>query len=72
MLFPANAALIALIAAEDDIAPVKLKKWALSQINYILGDNNFGMSYEVGFGDNYPTHYHHRGRYGRCLICNFC
>nr|BBJ26607.1 GH9 cellulase [Xylophaga rikuzenica] len=58
--FAANMALIALMAAEHDIMPEEYKTWALSQINYMLGDNNYNLSYEIGFGDNYPTHYHHR------------
>ncbi len=33
--------------------------WARSQIKYILGD--CGRSYVVGFGNNPPTHAHHRG-----------
>nr|CAD7445147.1 unnamed protein product [Timema bartmani] len=31
---------------------------AKTQIDYMLGDG--GRSYVVGFGDNYPTHAHHR------------
>lgn len=61
-IFSANVALLSLIAAADGINPEENMKWALSQINYILGDNNYHISYEVGFGSSYPTHYHHRGR----------
>ncbi|KAL9248299.1 hypothetical protein vseg_021638 [Gypsophila vaccaria] len=39
----------------------KLRKFATSQIDYILGKNPLHMSYLVGFGDKYPTHVHHRG-----------
>ncbi|KAI3736656.1 hypothetical protein L2E82_26599 [Cichorium intybus] len=38
-----------------------LRDFSLSQVNYILGDNPVGMSYVVGFGNNYPKHVHHRG-----------
>ncbi|XP_021898512.1 endoglucanase 25-like [Carica papaya] len=37
-----------------------LRRFAMSQINYILGENPKKMSYVVGFGDKYPTHVHHR------------
>lgn len=30
-------------------------------MNYILGDNNKHMSYEIGFGNNFPKKPHHRG-----------
>ncbi|KAK2985457.1 hypothetical protein RJ640_030984 [Escallonia rubra] len=30
-------------------------------VSYILGENPMKMSYMVGFGDQYPTHVHHRG-----------
>ncbi|KAL5982626.1 hypothetical protein ACLOJK_016701 [Asimina triloba] len=29
-------------------------------VNYLLGNNPLKMSYMVGYGDNYPTHVHHR------------
>lgn len=61
-MFVANFAFIALMAARYGIEPMEYKVWALSQINYILGDNNYNISYEVGFGNKYPTHYHHRAR----------
>lgn len=31
------------------------------KVDYILGDNNAGQSYMVGFGESYPQHVHHRG-----------
>jgi len=61
-LFPANAAFIALVAATDGIHPDSYKTYALSQINYILGDNENHISFEIGFGDSFPNHPHHRGR----------
>ncbi|KAL7155726.1 hypothetical protein ABFS83_03G095900 [Erythranthe nasuta] len=39
----------------------ELQNFAISQVNYILGDNPMNMSYVVGHGDRYPTHVHHRG-----------
>ncbi|KAF5952084.1 hypothetical protein HYC85_010028 [Camellia sinensis] len=37
-----------------------LRKFAETQIDYILGKNPRGMSYVVGFGNHYPKHVHHR------------
>ena len=59
----ANAAFVAVMAAEDGINADQFKTWAMSQINYLLGDNKQHMSFEIGFGSRYPTHPHHRGRY---------
>ncbi|KAL4221552.1 hypothetical protein ACF0H5_019809 [Mactra antiquata] len=58
--YAANAAFIALIAAKKGIQPELYKKFALSQINYILGDNNLNISYEIGYGHNYPLSPRHR------------
>ncbi|XP_027341872.1 endoglucanase 7 [Abrus precatorius] len=38
-----------------------LKKFATSQIDYILGKNPMKMSYIVGYGKKFPRHVHHRG-----------
>eukprot|EP00252_Welwitschia_mirabilis_P003828 TRINITY_DN1389_c0_g1_i1.p1 TRINITY_DN1389_c0_g1~~TRINITY_DN1389_c0_g1_i1.p1 ORF type:complete len:620 (+),score=78.50 TRINITY_DN1389_c0_g1_i1:242-2101(+) len=38
-----------------------LRKFAKTQINYILGHNPMKMSYVVGYGKHYPRHVHHRG-----------
>ncbi|XP_024964744.1 endoglucanase 25-like, partial [Cynara cardunculus var. scolymus] len=38
-----------------------LRKFAETQINYILGKNPRKMSYLVGFGNHFPKHVHHRG-----------
>ncbi|CAG2231367.1 E3.2.1.4 [Mytilus edulis] len=59
--YAANAAFIAVIAAADGIGGDKFKNFAMSQINYMLGDNNYNMSYEIGFGNKYPLRPHHRG-----------
>nr|GEW16184.1 endoglucanase 25-like [Tanacetum cinerariifolium] len=39
----------------------ELRKFAKTQIDYILGKNPRKMSYVVGYGDHYPKHVHHRG-----------
>ncbi|KAK0059955.1 endoglucanase A-like isoform X1, partial [Biomphalaria pfeifferi] len=60
----ANNAFIALVAAESGIESDKYRKWAVEQINYILGDNPHDggcFSYQVGYGTKYPLHPHHRG-----------
>ena len=61
-LISANTALLALLAARDGLYSTVYKKWAMSQIDYMLGDNKYNISYEVGFGDNYPLHIQHKGR----------
>ena len=30
-------------------------------MDYLLGENNLGQSYLIGYGNKYPTHPHHRG-----------
>ncbi|KMT14682.1 hypothetical protein BVRB_4g074500 [Beta vulgaris subsp. vulgaris] len=37
-----------------------LRRFATSQVDYILGKNPLHMSYVVGFGNKYPKHVHHR------------
>lgn len=41
--------------------PSDLRKFALSQVDYVLGSNPMKMSYLVGYGSNYPQFVHHRG-----------
>ncbi|CAM8951130.1 unnamed protein product [Rhodiola kirilowii] len=38
-----------------------LRNFAISQVDYLLGDNPIMMSYLVGYGDKYPEYVHHRG-----------
>ncbi|XP_059276271.1 endoglucanase 18-like [Lycium ferocissimum] len=38
----------------------KIKAFAKSQVDYILGNNPLKMSYMVGFSNKYPTQLHHR------------
>ncbi|WP_165901917.1 glycoside hydrolase family 9 protein [Reinekea marinisedimentorum] len=43
---------------------IALTDWALSQMNYIMGDNPLEKSYIVGYGDSYVQHPHHRAAHG--------
>ncbi|CAN4093966.1 unnamed protein product [Withania somnifera] len=45
----------------DAYTPADLRKFAISQADYVLGDNPSKMSFLVGYGDNYPQYVHHRG-----------
>ncbi|XP_060590585.1 endoglucanase E-4-like [Ruditapes philippinarum] len=54
----ANMAFIAIMASLENINSDAYRQWAETQINYMLGDA--GRSYVVGFGNNPPTHPHHR------------
>ncbi|KAI9394589.1 hypothetical protein POPTR_005G115400v4 [Populus trichocarpa] len=42
-------------------SPADLRNFAISQADYILGNNPMKMSYLVGYGSNYPQNVHHRG-----------
>ncbi|XP_076439115.1 endoglucanase E-4-like, partial [Babylonia areolata] len=54
-----NAAMISLMAAENGLATTANRDWALSQLNFALGDNKNQRSYVVGFGVNPPERPHH-------------
>ncbi|KAJ9540942.1 hypothetical protein OSB04_027448 [Centaurea solstitialis] len=41
--------------------PMDLRDFAVSQVDYVLGNNPMNMSYLVGYGLNYPQYVHHRG-----------
>ncbi|CAL1530777.1 unnamed protein product [Lymnaea stagnalis] len=59
----ANSAFLGLVAADAGIETDKYRKWAVEQINYILGDNSHDggcYSYEIGYGTKYPLQPHHR------------
>lgn len=61
--FSANAAFIALLAADSGIGnTANYKQWAMSQIHYMLGDNANDFSYVIGYGSKYPLKPHHRAR----------
>ncbi|XP_050412663.1 endoglucanase E-4 isoform X1 [Patella vulgata] len=57
--YAANTAFLALLAADDGINPNQYREWAISQINYILGDNKLNMSYVIGYSNSYPLRPHH-------------
>ncbi|WCJ40899.1 glycosyl hydrolase 9B18 [Euphorbia peplus] len=44
-----------------NVAPFSLRQQAKKQVDYILGDNPLGLSYMVGYSNNYPQRIHHRG-----------
>ena len=45
----------------------RYQDFAISQIDYILGDNPSRRSYMIGYGDNYPQNPHHRTAHGSWL-----
>ncbi|XP_070574808.1 uncharacterized protein [Ptychodera flava] len=55
--YAANAAFLALVAADQGISPQQSREFARSQIHYMLGDT--GRSFVVGFGENPPQRPHH-------------
>lgn len=46
---------------EDAFGPSDLRNFAISQADYVLGNNPRKISYLVGYGDKYPQYVHHRG-----------
>ncbi len=50
--------------AGDTEKSIGLTDWALSQMNYIMGDNPNNKSYIVGFGEVHVEHPHHRAAHG--------
>ncbi len=66
--YAANTAFMAMDYADylgsTDPNYATLHTFAVNQINYILGSNPLNMSYEVGFGTNYPQNIHHRTSHG--------
>lgn len=45
----------------DSFKPADIRKFAISQVEYVLGNNPMEMSFLVGYGDKYPEYVHHRG-----------
>jgi endoglucanase len=43
---------------------VAARDLAIGQLNYIMGDNPYGRSFVVGFGNNPPVQPHHRNAQG--------
>ncbi len=65
--YAANTAFLAFIYGDwvkDLNKKEKYHSFAESQINYMLGSNPQRRSYVVGFGNNPPTHPHHRNAHG--------
>ncbi len=69
--YAANTAFIAKAYADylsvAGLKPEKAKVYsdfAKAQIDYILGDNPLGISYEIGYGAKYPRNPHHRTAHG--------
>jgi hypothetical protein len=42
------------------------RQFAKKQLDYILGDS--GRSFVIGYGNNPPTHPHHRSRYVPLIV----
>ena len=53
------AGLAAMVYAKET-GNMQFAEWALDQMEYILGDNPMGYSYEVGYEYNFASHPHHR------------
>ena len=66
--YAANIAYLALYYAdalgESDPLYTRYQNFGLAQIDYILGDNPANRSYQVGYGNNFPTNVHHRTSHG--------
>ncbi|MBL6447185.1 glycoside hydrolase family 9 protein [Fulvivirga sp. 29W222] len=65
--YAANTSFLALYYADQATSASKAQKYrnfAISQINYALGDNPRNSSYVVGFGTNAPQNPHHRTAHG--------
>lgn len=58
--YAANAALIALMAADQGIETTAAREWSEQQIKYMLGANQNHFSYQVGYGNNFPLRPHHQ------------
>ncbi|GAB2528883.1 glycoside hydrolase family 9 protein [Microbulbifer agarilyticus] len=69
--YTSNTAFIALVYSDylKSIDPENTKAqiyydFAVSQMEYLLGDNPMNMSYQIGYGSVYPTSPHHRTAHG--------
>ena len=70
----ANTSFIAFVYSDwlkktqgDSAKTKRYDDFAISQINYILGQNPSGFSYMIGYGENYPQNPHHRTAHGSWL-----
>ncbi|WP_330849158.1 MULTISPECIES: glycoside hydrolase family 9 protein [unclassified Nonomuraea] len=65
--YAANTAFAALVHSDsitDATRKARYHDFAVSQIDYALGDNPRGSSYVIGFGNNPPENPHHRTAHG--------
>ncbi|WP_117211705.1 glycoside hydrolase family 9 protein [Allorhizocola rhizosphaerae] len=65
--YSANTAWVAFVHADalaDTTRKARYHDFAVSQINYILGNNPHNRSYMIGFGTNSPRNPHHRTAHG--------
>ncbi|WP_440119700.1 glycoside hydrolase family 9 protein [Paenibacillus sp. QZ-Y1] len=65
--YAASASFIAFVYSDwvsDPVKKARYQDFAVSQMNYILGDNPRQSSYVVGYGQNPPKHPHHRTSHG--------
>ncbi len=67
--YSAAESMIAVIYYEDT-GDTSAKDLAVSQINYILGNNPNKISYLIGYGSKWPLHPHHRAANGYTYIDN--
>jgi len=58
----ASMQFMALVASKN--SGTSYVDWAVGQMNYLTGANNFGYSFIVGIGDKYPMNAHHRAASG--------
>ena len=42
----------------------KYRNFAMSQVEYVMGENEYSRSFVVGWGENPPSHPHHANAYG--------
>ena len=61
--YATTAAFIAFVWS-DHTGSTSYLNWAISQVDYCLGDNERNGSYVVGYGSNAPEHPHHRTSHG--------
>lgn len=69
--YTANTSFIALLYSDflktNEPGSEKISTYydfAVSQIEYIMGDNPNGISYQIGYDDTSPSNPHHRGAHG--------
>lgn len=62
--YAANAALSAALLY-DISGEVKYRNFAISQVDYIMGQNEYERSFIIGWGNNPPENPHHVNAYGR-------